>query len=156
MVERILVDTGSSVDILYLNTYDKLLLPRNHIRPIMTRLTGFTGHMVPILTALREIVSPLHLKLKFQTAGGIGEVCGNQKRDRICYQALVRPTSQAVGESGRKRGRKIQLDIKTVRKGEEEDNSPKERENPKRPIPHEEVEEIPFKPTVKELTFKIG
>ncbi|GAA0149406.1 hypothetical protein LIER_08587 [Lithospermum erythrorhizon] len=52
--------------------------------------------------------------------------------------------------------RENQLDINSVRKGEEVDNSPKEKKNPKRPIPHEEVEEIPFKPVVKDRTFKIG
>ncbi|GAA0155166.1 hypothetical protein LIER_12951 [Lithospermum erythrorhizon] len=148
IVERILVDTGSSTDILYLSTYDKLHLPRSHIQPIGTPLLGFTVHVVyplgiatldlivrtgnktttikaqftvvdiddpsynrligrPILTALRAIVSPLHLKIKFPTAGGI-------------------------------------------------DNSPKEKENQKRPVPHKEIEEIPFNPTNQERVFKVG
>ncbi|GAA0165507.1 hypothetical protein LIER_20896 [Lithospermum erythrorhizon] len=196
-VERMLVDMGSSADILYLITYDKLQLPRSLIQPITTPLTGFTGHMVypvgivaldftvrkgektttiraqfmvvdiddtsyngligrPILTSLRAIVSPLHLKLKFPSAGGIGEVCGNQKRARICYEASVLQTTHFVGENGRKRGWESQLDIKIVRKGKEEDNLPKERESLRRPVPHKEVEEIPFKHATKELTFKIG
>ncbi|GAA0164657.1 hypothetical protein LIER_20244 [Lithospermum erythrorhizon] len=39
---------------------------------------------------------------------------------------------------------------------EEEDNSPKERENLKRPVPNEEVEEILFNPMDVERTFKVG
>ncbi|GAA0168134.1 hypothetical protein LIER_40503 [Lithospermum erythrorhizon] len=45
-VERMLVNMGSSVDILYLSTFDKLQLSRSHIQPITTLLTGFTGHVV--------------------------------------------------------------------------------------------------------------
>ncbi|GAA0142598.1 hypothetical protein LIER_03458 [Lithospermum erythrorhizon] len=41
-----LVDTGSSTDIIYLNAFDKLTLPRNIIEHVRTPLTGFTGHSV--------------------------------------------------------------------------------------------------------------
>ncbi|GAA0157480.1 hypothetical protein LIER_14738 [Lithospermum erythrorhizon] len=78
------------------------------------------------------------------------------KKSQDMLSSFGSPTNQAVGQRGKKSGRESQLDIKTVRKGEEKDNSPKERENPKIPIPHEEVEEIPFKPAVKEPTFRIG
>ncbi|GAA0143813.1 hypothetical protein LIER_35813 [Lithospermum erythrorhizon] len=152
-----LVDTGSSADIMYLSTFDKLQLPRNHIQPIATPLTGVMGHVVyvlgiatldfavdrgdqtstikaqftvvyiddpsyngligrPILITLRAIVSPLHLKLKFPTAGGIGKVCGNQKRARIYYQAPNPPVNKPTVESSKKRCRKNQLEIRTMRK----------------------------------------
>ncbi|GAA0159711.1 hypothetical protein LIER_16425 [Lithospermum erythrorhizon] len=45
-VERMLVDTGSSADILYLSTYDKLGLSRNRLQPMHILLIGFTGHSV--------------------------------------------------------------------------------------------------------------
>ncbi|GAA0163581.1 hypothetical protein LIER_19410 [Lithospermum erythrorhizon] len=45
-VDRILVDTGISANILYLSTYDKLGLSRNMLRPMHTPLTEFTGHSV--------------------------------------------------------------------------------------------------------------
>ncbi|GAA0164658.1 hypothetical protein LIER_20245 [Lithospermum erythrorhizon] len=141
-MERMLVDIGSSADILYLKTFGKLQLPRSHIQPIATPLTGLTGHVIyligivaldftvvtgdrnttiktqftvvdiddssynnligrPTLTALRAIVSPLHLKMKFQTARGIGEMCGNQNRARICYQASVSPVNKPMGRAER-------------------------------------------------------
>ncbi|GAA0167184.1 hypothetical protein LIER_22173 [Lithospermum erythrorhizon] len=46
MVSRMLVDTGSSADILYLQAYDRLGLPGTHLEPVCTPLTGFTGHSV--------------------------------------------------------------------------------------------------------------
>ncbi|GAA0164228.1 hypothetical protein LIER_19916 [Lithospermum erythrorhizon] len=43
----------------------------------------------PILTALRAIVSPVHLKVKFPTPRGTGETCGDQKKAQICYQTSI-------------------------------------------------------------------
>ncbi|GAA0166191.1 hypothetical protein LIER_21405 [Lithospermum erythrorhizon] len=123
MVERMLVDRGSSVDILYISTFDKLQLPRSIIQPLSTPLTAFIGHSIramrvasldltmgaglkattirtqftivdiqdqsyngligrPTLTAVRAIVSPAHLKMKFPTPGGIGEMSGDQQKAR--------------------------------------------------------------------------
>ncbi|GAA0163486.1 hypothetical protein LIER_19339 [Lithospermum erythrorhizon] len=45
-VERILLDTGSSANILYLSAFDKLHLARSIIEPMHTPLTGFTEHDV--------------------------------------------------------------------------------------------------------------
>ncbi|GAA0179078.1 hypothetical protein LIER_29927 [Lithospermum erythrorhizon] len=41
-----LVDMGSSAHILYLQAYDRLGLPRKHLKPVSTPLIGFTGHSV--------------------------------------------------------------------------------------------------------------
>ncbi|GAA0183975.1 hypothetical protein LIER_31296 [Lithospermum erythrorhizon] len=76
-----LVDTGSSVDILYLGAYDRLGLHsrRSHEnfddKRIFHDSDGLIGR--PILTALRAIVSPLHLKMKFPTMGGVGKASGD-------------------------------------------------------------------------------
>ncbi|GAA0157491.1 hypothetical protein LIER_14747 [Lithospermum erythrorhizon] len=124
------MDTGSSADILYLQAYDRLGLPRKHLNPLSTPLTRFTEHSVyptgiveldltvgeaprsvtirasfivvdiadpsyngligrPLLNALRAIVFPLHLKMKFPTSGGIGEAIGYQKKARVCYQLSI-------------------------------------------------------------------
>ncbi|GAA0158558.1 hypothetical protein LIER_38681 [Lithospermum erythrorhizon] len=45
-VERMLVDTRSSADIIYLSAFDKLNLPRSIIEPMRTPITGFTRHSV--------------------------------------------------------------------------------------------------------------
>ena len=145
VVERILVDTGSSADIIYASTYDKLGLPRKLIQPLHTSLVGFTGHRVhplgtavidvsvgtapkrlttrvqftivdiedpayngilgrTFMTAIGAIVSPSHLKMKFPTPEGIGEMTGDQKRGRICYASAVRYPPET-----KKRNRESQL-----------------------------------------------
>ncbi|GAA0166319.1 hypothetical protein LIER_21497 [Lithospermum erythrorhizon] len=41
-VGRMLVDIGSSMDILFLDAYLKLMMSRAHIRPVATPVVGFT------------------------------------------------------------------------------------------------------------------
>ncbi|GAA0171857.1 hypothetical protein LIER_25796 [Lithospermum erythrorhizon] len=130
VVARMLVNTGSLADILYLQTYDRLGLPWKHLKPVSTPLTGFIRQLVYptgiaeldltvgeapwmvtvrasftiidipdpscngligrlLLNALGEIVSPLHVKMEFSTSGGVGEIMGDQKMARVCYQLSV-------------------------------------------------------------------
>ncbi|XP_019194876.1 PREDICTED: uncharacterized protein LOC109188702 [Ipomoea nil] len=46
VVRRILVDTGSSVNVLYLETFTKMGLIREQLNPVKTPLAGFTGDSV--------------------------------------------------------------------------------------------------------------
>ncbi|VFQ79723.1 unnamed protein product [Cuscuta campestris] len=57
-VGRVLVDTGSSVNILYLETFQKLRLCRTQLEPLKTPLSGFTGDTVE---AEGSIVLPVEL-----------------------------------------------------------------------------------------------
>ncbi|VFQ98025.1 unnamed protein product [Cuscuta campestris] len=57
-VAWVLVDTGSSVDILYLETFQKLRLCRTQLEPLKTPLSGFTGDTVE---AEGSIVLPVEL-----------------------------------------------------------------------------------------------
>ncbi|GAA0168759.1 hypothetical protein LIER_40628 [Lithospermum erythrorhizon] len=63
--------------------------------------------------------------MKFPTPGGIGEICGDQKKARICYQTSVPPLNKGDGEKPRKRSRKSHGEVNVVRGEEEKDNSPK-------------------------------
>ncbi|VFQ77435.1 unnamed protein product [Cuscuta campestris] len=45
-VSRVLVDTGSSVNVLYLDAFEKLKLCRTRLEPLKTPLSGFTGDSV--------------------------------------------------------------------------------------------------------------
>ncbi|VFQ91982.1 unnamed protein product [Cuscuta campestris] len=57
-VARVLVDTGSSVNILYLETFQKHRLCRTQLEPLKTPLSGFTGDIVE---AEGSIVLPVEL-----------------------------------------------------------------------------------------------
>ncbi|VFQ68756.1 unnamed protein product [Cuscuta campestris] len=57
-VARVLVDTGSSVNILYLETFQKLRLCRTQLEPLKSPLSGFTGDTVE---AEGSIVLPVEL-----------------------------------------------------------------------------------------------
>ncbi|XP_019178451.1 PREDICTED: uncharacterized protein LOC109173644 [Ipomoea nil] len=46
VVRRILVDTGSSVNVLYLETFIKMGMTREQLSPVKTPLAGFTGDSV--------------------------------------------------------------------------------------------------------------
>ncbi|GAV76830.1 hypothetical protein CFOL_v3_20303 [Cephalotus follicularis] len=45
-MKRILIDTGSSTDILYKHAFDQLRIPADQLKPMKTPLVGFAGEMV--------------------------------------------------------------------------------------------------------------
>ncbi|GAA0184156.1 hypothetical protein LIER_42526 [Lithospermum erythrorhizon] len=48
----------------------------------------------PLLNDLRAMVSHLHLKMKFPTSEGVGEISKDQEKARVCYQlSILRGTS---------------------------------------------------------------
>ncbi|VFQ77142.1 unnamed protein product [Cuscuta campestris] len=47
-VSRVLVDTGSSVNVLYLDAFEKLKLCQTRLEPLKTPLSGFTGDSVEV------------------------------------------------------------------------------------------------------------
>jgi hypothetical protein len=129
-VRRILIDNGSSADILYWTAFSQMKISRDKMRPIRTPLVGFAGEKVqpigvitllitagstpkqasvmadflvidrpsaynaiigrPTLNKLRAITSTYHLKMKFPTDHGIGEVRGDQVAARNCYNITLK------------------------------------------------------------------
>lgn len=43
LIHRILVDKGSSVNIHYFSTFEKLMIGREHLKPVRYPVIGFTG-----------------------------------------------------------------------------------------------------------------
>ncbi|GAA0142447.1 hypothetical protein LIER_03349 [Lithospermum erythrorhizon] len=62
---------------------------------------------------------------------------------------------QRTTEKDIKRSRENHMEVNTVKKDGEENNSPKERESEKRALPHAEVLIFPFKQENKDKTFRI-
>ncbi|VFQ72898.1 unnamed protein product [Cuscuta campestris] len=119
-VARVLVDTGSSVNILYLETFQKLRLCRTQLEPLKTPLPVELGsgektvwkkmrfivvdikcvHNAilgrPGINKVGAVISMPHLCMKFHTPGGVGEVKGDQRNARECYARVVKKMTKGV------------------------------------------------------------
>ncbi|KAK3037306.1 hypothetical protein RJ639_032068 [Escallonia herrerae] len=129
-VKRVLIDNGSSAEILFHDAFKKMNIPTDHLQKMDTPLYGFSNHPVaaegiialpvaigtppaqanfmldcvvvrvpsaynailgrPALNQLQAVVSTYHLKMKFPTKHGIGEVKGDQTTARQCYVTSCR------------------------------------------------------------------
>ena len=61
------------------------------------------------MTAIGAVVSPIHLKMKFPTPGGIGEMTGDQKRGRICYASAVRYSPETKKRNRESQSQEIRM-----------------------------------------------
>ncbi|VFQ76089.1 unnamed protein product [Cuscuta campestris] len=143
-VARVLVDTGSSVNVLYLDAFKKLKLDRSMLRPLQTPLSGFTGAsieaegQITLPVTLGAIISMAHLCMKFYTPNGIGEERGDQKNARSCYLEAVKKMTRQFEQ--------IELVSQQVDKGEEK----------ARIEPDANTEEIQIDASNPERKVKIG
>ncbi|GAA0140472.1 hypothetical protein LIER_35244 [Lithospermum erythrorhizon] len=162
-----LVDTGSSADILYLSTYDKLRLPRNMLQPMTTPLTGFTGHSVyPKGIANLDLTVGLGdkkstIKAQFTVVDEVPNHKGHRGvmwRLEKGHDMLSDLSLGKTSEKARKGGLENHPEVMTFRGvvREQNNNSPKQRECIKKPVPHEEVVKVPFADHELENTFRMG
>ncbi|GAA0169535.1 hypothetical protein LIER_40782 [Lithospermum erythrorhizon] len=80
---------------------------------------------------------------------------GDQKRARVCYQASTPPLNPGAANQGTRHKSWGNSEVNTMTdKGE--DNSPKEKEDLGKAIPHEEVKCVPFLEKDPAKTFRIG
>ncbi|VFQ79948.1 unnamed protein product [Cuscuta campestris] len=104
LIHKTLVDTGNSVNIMYMDTYKALGLARDELLPIKTPLTGFTGDSIepegvitlPVETRIRRFgvcyltSSPVH---KVPNPPWIGIARGSQRVSRAWY---LKATKQPI------------------------------------------------------------
>nr|XP_023874804.1 uncharacterized protein LOC111987331 [Quercus suber] len=99
---RVLVDNGSSADIIYLSAFQQLKVDPNKLRPFESPIVSFSGDKVyprgiVMLTVTagsyplqwKATTSTYCLKVKFPTEQGVGEIRGDQVLARECYQAVL-------------------------------------------------------------------
>uniref|UniRef100_A0A2N9GWC8 Uncharacterized protein n=1 Tax=Fagus sylvatica TaxID=28930 RepID=A0A2N9GWC8_FAGSY len=95
LTRRVLVDNGSSADIIYLPAYQQMKVDKEQLKPIDIPLTVPSAYNViigrPTLNKLRAVTSTYHLLVRFPTEHGIGELKGDQATARECYFASLGP-----------------------------------------------------------------
>ncbi|GFY88878.1 hypothetical protein Acr_06g0008180 [Actinidia rufa] len=129
-VQRILIDNGSSVDILFILAFERMKIRLDKLHPFYTALIRFGGNMThplgwinlpitlgaephqttvwqdfivvdcpspynailgrPTLGRVKAITLTYHLKLKFPTSTGIGEIKSDQKMARQCFISAMK------------------------------------------------------------------
>ncbi|KAL0420630.1 UNVERIFIED_CONTAM: Pro-Pol polyprotein [Sesamum latifolium] len=106
----------------------------------------------PTLNMFQAVISMYHMKIKFPTPGGVGEVKGNPLQSRRCYMEAVR--------RGQKRGPSDALEGppqgKRSREGDLEENLDTDQGTPPRVQPAEELLNIELVPGDSEKTTRIG
>ncbi|GFZ05416.1 hypothetical protein Acr_17g0009880 [Actinidia rufa] len=85
-VKRILVDTGSSVEVMYYDLFKQLKLPQDKLKPSRAPLVR-----------MKEVASTLHQAIKFVTPRGEEAIYEDQVVAKQCYLATV-STKAAVKE----------------------------------------------------------
>ncbi|RRT34314.1 hypothetical protein B296_00053974 [Ensete ventricosum] len=75
LVKRIIVDTGSSAGVLYLDTFQKLDLTKKDLNPMASTLSGFIGDFVSpldtttLLVTIGEDLRSKTIKITFMVVG---------------------------------------------------------------------------------------
>ncbi|GFY94866.1 hypothetical protein Acr_10g0002510 [Actinidia rufa] len=101
-VKRILVDTGSSVEVMYYDLFKQLKLPQDQLKPARAPLVG-GGYTITAIVGrdwlhrMKGMASTLHQAIKFLTPRGEEAIYGDQVVAKQCYLATV-STKAAVKE----------------------------------------------------------
>ncbi|GAA0159307.1 hypothetical protein LIER_16117 [Lithospermum erythrorhizon] len=154
-----LVDTGTELDVT-VGKGSRMFTVRASFTVVDLANPSYNGLIGrPLLTALRAIVSPLHLKMKFPTPGGVGEMTGDQKRGSKCYQLSIPRGLSKNDPPKRKRHEERYpgvMNIGETTKSERQDNDPKDSEIHKKGMPHEDLELVAVDNRRPDRVFRIS
>ncbi|XP_065026149.1 uncharacterized protein LOC135650594 [Musa acuminata AAA Group] len=176
-VRRIMVDTGSSADILYFDAFQKLGLARENMRPMSSALTGFTGDSISPLGAITlpltlgvpprsKTVMTTFLVVDLPTAYNaiLGRPTLNKVRVVVStyYQTIKFPTHAGVGEvtGSPRESRQCYLTTVSLHKRTRIEPLLEDPRETKKPAPHPEPRgstvDIPLQEARPDRTVKVG
>ncbi|XP_065026134.1 uncharacterized protein LOC135650584 [Musa acuminata AAA Group] len=176
-VRRIMVDTGSSADILYFGAFQKLDLAKESMRPIGSTLTGFTGESISPLGAITlpltlgvpprsKTVMTAFLVVDLPTAYNaiLGRPTLNKTRAFVStyYQTIKFPTHAGVGEviGSPCESRRCYLTAVSLHKRTRVEPPLEDPRETKRPAPHPEPKgptiDVPLQEARPDRTVKVG
>ena len=96
-IHRVLVDNGSSANIIFASTFNKMSIGREKLEPVNACLCGFSGERVLPLGSIQLVLTlgdpPCQATTAvryFQLQNGVGMVRGNQHIARECYSTSMK------------------------------------------------------------------
>ncbi|KAL0285581.1 UNVERIFIED_CONTAM: hypothetical protein Scaly_2814600 [Sesamum calycinum] len=107
LVKKVLVDSGSSTDIIFYDAFVQLGIDNAQLRKVNTPLTGFSGEMIE---PLGEVMLPLSLGSpeEFPTSVSVGD----ELMARICYvNILKRSRKKLDGKTPNTKGKMVMIGI---------------------------------------------
>ncbi|KAL0283204.1 UNVERIFIED_CONTAM: hypothetical protein Sangu_2904600 [Sesamum angustifolium] len=146
-VEKILIDSGSSTDILFYKAFFQMGIDNVRLTLVNTPLTSFSGDIVEPLEeailpvslgshAKRAIASSFQMKIKFPTLNEIEEEIGERKQARECYaNTLKKPITASSMKSKEDDKFPSQKRLQKTTLGKSQEKTP--------PPPQEEAEKEP-------------
>ncbi|XP_064966418.1 uncharacterized protein LOC135675222 [Musa acuminata AAA Group] len=176
-VRRIMVDTGSSADILYFDAFQKLGLSGDNIKPIFSALTGFTGDSISPLGAITlpltlgapprsKTVMTTFLVIDLPTAYNaiLGRPTLNKVRVVVStyYQTVKFPTHAGTGEvtGSPRESKRCYLTVVSLHKRARVEQPLADPWEAKKPAPHPEPRgstiDLPLLESRPDQTVKIG
>ncbi|KAK4398072.1 hypothetical protein Sango_1282700 [Sesamum angolense] len=110
LVKKVLIDSGSSADIMFYDAYVQLGIDNAQLRKAPSAYNIILGR--PSLNLFRAIASTFHMKLKFPTSVGVGEVVGDELMARVCYvNTLKRSRKKLDGKAPNAKGKRVMIGI---------------------------------------------
>ncbi|XP_076931896.1 uncharacterized protein LOC143597214 [Bidens hawaiensis] len=92
-VRMILLDNGSSVNIIQLDTLKRMNIPKSKIVSKSSVLVGFNGEGRPWIHYTKVVPSTYHQCIKIPTPWGIVKIQGDQMEAKDCYASSMKPTA---------------------------------------------------------------
>ncbi|XP_065030515.1 uncharacterized protein LOC135653032 [Musa acuminata AAA Group] len=176
-MRRIMVDTGSSADILYLGAFQKLGLARKNLSPMCSALTGFMGDSISPLGAITlpltlgtppksKTVMTTFLVVDLPTAYNaiLGRPTLNKVRAVVStyYRTVKFPTHEGVGEvaGSPQESRRCYLTSVSLGKRARGGAPLEDPREAKKPTPHPEPRgstvDVPLREARPDQTVKVG